>query len=440
MDKKDLKNLLVAHKIDVLRICFTDVQGRLKGLNIATNEVDKAVDEGIAFDGSSIDGFARIEESDLVAMPDLTSFRLFPFESGGTRSALVFCDILHPNGAPLESDPRRVLARALMRARSMGFDHYFVGPELEYFYFPNSQAPTPLDQTGYFDILPLDATAQARDRTLAVLAGMGMVMEATHHEVAVSQHEIDFQYADALKMADQIVLAKLVIKQVAAEHGLYASFMPKPIQGQNGSGMHVHQSLFKGNTNAFYSPDAPYNLSDTGRAYLAGLLAHAREMTAITNPTVNSFKRLVPGYEAPAYISWGRKNRSALVRVPAFKSGKGSSCRLEYRTPDPSANPYLAFAVMLHAGLEGIEKGLVPPEAAEQNLFHLSESQKAELGIVTLPGDLLTATREAEASPLVRKALGDALFETYLLNKKDEWERYRISVTDYELKTYLPIL
>ncbi len=440
MDKKELKNLLEEQKISVLRICFTDVQGRLKGLNISTNELDKAVDEGIAFDGSSIDGFARIEESDLVAMPDLQTVRLFPFESGGSRSALVFCNILRPDGSPLESDPRRVLARALTRATAMGFDHFFVGPELEFFYFPNPTTPTPLDQTGYFDILPLDATAQARDRTLSVLSGMGMVMEAAHHEVAVSQHEIDFQYAEALKMADQIVLAKLVIKQAAAEYGLYASFMPKPIQGQNGSGMHVHQSLFRGNVNAFYSGDAEYNLSATGRAYLAGLLAHAREMTAITNPTVNSFKRLVPGYDAPAYISWGRKNRSALVRVPAFKTGKANSCRLEYRTPDPSANPYLAFAVMLHAGLEGIEKGLVPPAAAEQNLFHLSESEKADLGIATLPGDLMTATKEAENSALVRKALGDALFETYLLNKKDEWERYRVAVTDFELKTYLPIL
>lgn len=440
MDRNEIMKLVAQHKVDIIRMSFTDVQGQLKGLNIGVSELERAMDEGIAFDGSSIEGFVRIEESDLVAVPDLRTFRLFPFDTGGLKSAIFICDVHKHDLTPFESDPRFVLKRALSRASEMGFEHYYVGPELEYFYFGSPDAATPQDHVGYFDILPLDQSSQAREQTLAVLRALGMDMEATHHEVAPGQHEIDYRYGDALKLADQIVLSKIVIKHLARERGLYATFMPKPVQGQNGSGMHVHQSLFTGDGNAFYSESDPYNLSDTARHYIAGLLEHAHEITAVTNQTVNSYKRLVPGYEAPAYVSWGRRNRSALVRVPSFKQGKASSCRVEYRAPDPASNPYLAFSVMLHAGLEGVQNKYALRAPVEDNIFSMSQARMDELDIRSLPGDLLSATKKAAKSSLVRMALGDSLFEKFIANKFAEWDRYRTQVTDYEIRTYLPVL
>jgi glutamine synthetase len=440
MDRKEIIDRVKSSGIAVLRLFFTDVVGRLKGLNISVSELERALDEGVNFDGSSIEGFARIEESDLLAMPDLDSFRLFPFESGGVKSAMFICDVLQADGRPLASDPRRVLRLTIEKAAAAGFARFLVGPELEYFYFPSDHEAVPLDASGYFDILPLDRCADARKAALSTLRAMGMIMEASHHEVAPSQHELDFRYGDAVTMADQIMIAKLVIKQVARANGVYATFMPKPIATENGSGMHVHQSLFNGRKNAFYSATDPYNLSAVARKYIAGLLVHSREITAVTNQCVNSYKRLVPGYEAPVNICWGRKNRSALVRVPSFRAGKSESCRVEYRAPDAAANPYLAFAVMLAAGLEGIRKGYALPEPVEHDTYHMTQAQRDGLQIASLPGDLNTATSEAARSQLLKDTLGEELTGKFLANKFEEWDRYRIHVTDYELKTYLPVL
>jgi glutamine synthetase len=440
MDKNDIRKAVADNGVQVLRLLFTDVIGRLKGLNITVDELDRALDEGVAFDGSSIEGFVRIEESDLLAQPDLSTFRVFPFDTGGVRSAIFICDVVHPDGQPLESDPRRVLRRAVERAREAGFDTFYVGPELEYFYFASERRPEPLDSAGYFDVLPLDRSADARKATLNQLRSMGIPMEASHHEVAASQHEIDYRYGEAIEMADTVVLSKVIIKEIARQHGMYASFMPKPIAAENGSGMHVHQSLFTKGANRFYSPDDPYNLSEVGRRYVAGLLTHAREITAVTNQWVNSYKRLVPGYEAPANICWGRRNRTALVRVPAFKEGKSQSCRVEYRAPDSAANPYLAFAVMLAAGLAGIEKGYDLPPATEKDTYRMTPEELEQHCIASLPGDLYGATLAASRSALVRETLGEDLANKFFANKLEEWDRYRVQVTDYEIATYLPAL
>ena len=428
------------HDVELVRIFFVDVQGRLKGLNIAVAELERALEEGVQFDGSSIEGFVRIEESDLIALPDQDTFRLFPFETGGMKTAMVMADVYKPDGTPFANDPRRVLRNALKSAEEAGFDQFFVGPELEFFYFSDNKTPIPVDEGGYFDTLPVDVDATAREEALFTLTKMGIKMEASHHEVAPSQHELDFRYSDALKMADQIMIAKLVIKEIARRHGLYATFMPKPISGVNGSGMHVHQSLFTDGKNAFYSSEDDYNLSEIGKHYLAGLLKHSKELTLITNPCVNSYKRLVPGYEAPTYITWGRRNRSALVRVPAFKPGHDKACRIEYRSPDPAANPYLAFAAMLNAGLKGIkeEYSLCPPK--EENLFHLSEDERKERGIDSLPGTLHSATKAANQSVFLKDTLGEDLHRKYIANKRVEWNQYRIQVTDFEIRTYLPLL
>ena len=440
MDKADIKRIVKDEGVQILRLMFVDVIGRLKGLNVTVSEMDRVLDEGVAFDGSSIEGFVRIEESDLIAAPDLSTFRVFPFESGGLKSAMFICDVLHPDGRPLESDPRRVLRRMIDKAATAGFDTVNFGPELEYFYFANDRDPTPVDSSGYFDLLPLDASVDARKKTLSVLQSMGIQMEASHHEVAPSQHEIDYRYGPAMKMADAVILSKVIVKEVARRNGLYASFMPKPIATENGSGMHVHQSLFNNGVNTFYSPDEAYNLSTIGQQYVAGLLRHSKEITAVTNQWINSYKRLVPGYEAPANICWGRRNRTALVRVPAFKEGKSSSCRVEYRAPDSAANPYLAFAVMLGAGLAGIENGYVLPAAIEDDTYRMSPEALASHAIESLPGDLFGATLEASKSALVRETLGEELANKFLANKFEECDRYRLQVTDYELRTYLPVL
>jgi len=428
------------HDVKFIRLWFTDIQGILKSFAITVEELEGALAEGMGFDGSSIQGFARIDESDMVALPDPDTFRLLPWRPREHNAvARMFCDVLRPGGEPFEGDPRYILKRNLKRAADLGYTFY-VGPELEYFYFQDSESTVPLDQGGYFDMTPRDAAIEMRKDTVLDLEDMGIGVEYSHHEVAPSQHEIDMRYTDALTMADNVMTYRLVVKEVALRHGVYATFMPKPVFGINGSGMHVHQSLFKGERNAFFDKDDEYHLSKIARSYIAGLLAHAPEITAVTNQWVNSYKRLVPGYEAPVYLSWARRNRSDLIRVPEYRPGREKATRLEYRSPDPACNPYLAFSVMLAAGLEGIEKGLEPPAPVEENVYEMSVEERQKRGISTLPASLLEAILLAEKSELVRKALGEHVFEAFIQNKKIEWENYRAQVTEYELKKYLPIL
>ncbi|MEE8619087.1 MAG: glutamine synthetase family protein, partial [Dehalococcoidales bacterium] len=374
------------------RLWFTDILGFLKSFAITVEELEDALEDGKGFDGSSIEGFARIDESDMVALPDPDTFQLIPWHPQEHHAvARVFCDILMPGGEPFEGDPRHVLKRNLKRAADMGYIFY-VGPELEYFYFRDSQGTEPLDQGGYFDLTPRDAATDMRRETVLTLEEMGIGIEYSHHEVAPSQHEIDMRYTDALAMADNVMTYRLVVKEVALRYGVYATFMPKPVFGINGSGMHVHQSLFKGDRNAFFDKNDEYHLSKVGKSYIAGLLKHAPEITAVTNQWVNSYKRLVPGYEAPVYLSWARRNRSDLIRVPEYRPGREKSTRVEFRSPDPACNPYLVFSVMLAAGLEGIEKGYEVPDPIEENVYEMSDEEKQRRGIETLPGSLLEAT------------------------------------------------
>jgi len=428
------------HDVKFIRMWFTDILGFLKNFAITVEELEGALEEGMGFDGSSIEGFARIDESDMVALPDPDTFRLLPWRSQEHHSvARMFCDILRPGGEPFEGDPRFVLKRNLKRAADLGYT-YYVGPELEYFYFRDSKGTEFLDQGGYFDLTPRDAATDMRKDTVLILEEMGIGVEYSHHEVAASQHEIDMRYTDALTMADNVMTYRLIVKEVALKYGVYATFMPKPVFGINGSGMHVHQSLFKGDRNAFFDKDDEYHLSKIAKSYVAGLLRHAPEITAVTNQWVNSYKRLVPGYEAPVYLSWARRNRSDLIRVPEYRPGREKATRIEFRSPDPACNPYLAFSVMLAAGLEGIEKGLEPPPPVEENVYEMTEQERRKRGISTLPASLLEATLLAEKSELVHKALGDHVFEAFIQNKKIEWDQYRTQVTEYELKKYLPIL
>ncbi len=426
--------------IKFIRLWFTDILGFLKNFAITVEELEGALEEGMGFDGSSIDGFACIDESDMVALPDPDTFRLLPWRSKEHPSvARMFCDILQPGGEPFEGDPRFVLKRNLKRAADKGYT-YYVGPELEFFYFRDSQGTEFLDQGGYFDLTPRDAATDWRKDTVLTLEEMGIGVEYSHHETAPSQHEIDIRYTDALTMADNVMTYRLVVKEVALKYGVYATFMPKPVLGVNGSGMHTHQSLFKGDKNTFFDPKDPYHLSKEAKCFVAGLLKHAPEITAVTNQWVNSYKRLVPGYEAPVYLSWARRNRSDLIRIPEYRPGREKSTRIEFRSPDPACNPYLAFSVMLAAGLEGIEKGYEAPEPIEENVYEMSEEERKKRGIDTLPASLQEAILLTEKSELVRKALGDHVFNAFIENKKIEWNQYRIQVTEYELKRYLPIL
>ena len=427
------------HDIKFIRLWFTDILGSLKSFAITVGELEQALEEGMGFDGSSIEGFARIDESDMVAMPDATTFQALPWRPQERGVARMFCDILHPDGTAFEGDPRYVLKRNLKRAADLGFTFY-VGPELEFFYFRNAEGTEVLDAGGYFDLTPLDVASDLRRQTVLTLEDMDIGVEYSHHEVAPSQHEIDLRYTDALTMADSAMTYRLVVKEVALANGVYATFMPKPIASENGCGMHTNQSLFKGDRNVFFSPDDPYHLSPIAKAYIAGLMRHARELTLITNQWVNSYKRLVPGYEAPVYITWARRNRSDLVRVPECKPGKDMATRIEYRAPDPACNPYLAFAVMLAAGLEGIERDYPLPEPTEENVFEMTDEERRERGIALLPGSLHEAIQVAEESELVRRCLGDHVFESLIKNKKIEWEAYRTHVTDFERERYLSIL
>ncbi|MGB6837671.1 MAG: glutamine synthetase family protein [Dehalococcoidia bacterium] len=425
--------------IKFIRFWFTDILGSLKSFTITVEELEEALEEGTGFDGSSIEGFARIDESDMMARPDPATFQVLPWRPREKGTARMFCDIYYPDGRPFEGDPRYVLKRNLKRAADLGYTFY-VGPELEYFYFRNSGAPEGLDQGGYFDLTSLDAATDLRRDTVLILEEMGIGVEYSHHEAAPSQHEIDLRYTDALTMADNAMTYRLVVKEVALANNVYATFMPKPLADQNGSGMHTHMSLFKGDRNAFFDPNDPYHLSALAKAYIAGVLHHAREITLVTNQCVNSYKRLVPGYEAPCYITWARRNRSDLIRVPEYKPGKEIATRIEYRAPDPACNPYLAFAAMLAAGLEGIEKEHDLPPPTEENVFEMSQEEQETRGIGTLPGSLIEAIHEAEQSDLLRRCLGDHVFDSLIANKKIEWDLYRKHVSGFELERYLPIL
>lgn len=437
--RQELIKLVKKNNVRYIRLWFTDVLGFLKGFTITVDELPRALGDGMGFDGSSIEGFARIEESDMIARPDISTFAILPWESKDQQVARMFCDIYTPDGKPFAGDPRFILKRNLERAKKMGFT-YYVGPELEYFYFNNPKNAIVLDRGGYFDLTPLDVAQSVRNETVSALEDLGIVVEYSHHEVASSQHEIDLRYSDALSMADNVMTYRLVAKEIAQAKGLHASFMPKPIFGINGSGMHTHQSLFKGSSNAFFEKKGEYHLSKVAKHYIAGLLKHAPEITAVTNQWVNSYKRLVPGYEAPVYICWAQQNRSALIRVPMYKPGKEKATRIEYRVPDPACNPYLAFSVMLASGLEGIEKNYALSKPSNDNIYHMTEEHRERSGIKSLPEDLLEAIKLTENSELVKKALGEELFHFFIRNKKMEWDEYKAQVTQYETNKYLPIL
>ena len=439
MTKKDIIKIVKSKKIGFLRLWFTDVLGFLKSFDIPVEELPGALKDGMGFDGSSIEGFSRIEESDMIVKPDPETFQIIPWIKEANPVARMFCDVVEPSGKPFIGDPRHVLKRNLAEASRMGYTFY-VGPELEYFYFRNTGGTEILDKGGYFDLTPMDIGQDLRRKTVIMLEKMGIEVEYWHHEVASSQHEIDLRYKEALTMADNVMTYRMAVKEVAMNANFYATFMPKPVSGINGSGMHTHMSLFKGKKNAFYDKNDKTHLSKTGKYFIAGLLKHAREICSVTCQWVNSYKRLVPGYEAPVYVSWAQKNRSALVRVPGYKPGKEKATRAELRNPDPACNPYLAFSVMLAAGLEGIKKRYTLPRETTDNVYSMTEKERKKAGIETLPASLFEAIELTEKSDLVRRALGDKVFEYFIRNKKDEWDEYRKQVTKYELGKYLAIL
>jgi glutamine synthetase len=425
--------------VKFVRFWFTDVLGVLKSFAVTDSEIEGAFDEGMGFDGSSIDGFTRIQESDMVAFPDASTFQTLPWRPEEQGVGRLFCDIMKPNGEPFEGDPRYALKRMLKKASDMGYTMY-VGPELEFFYFADDQDTQIIDKGGYFDLTPLDIASDLRRETVLTLEKMGIPVEYSHHEVAPSQHEIDLRYQDALTMADAVMTYRLVVKEVAMANGVYATFMPKPIAGINGSGMHVHQSLFTKDGNAFYDASKPGHLSDICKHYIAGLLKYAPEFCAVTNPLVNSYKRLVPGYEAPTYVSWAQANRSAMVRVPLYKPGKEAATRLELRSPDPSCNPYLAFACMLGAGLKGIEEKLELMPEATNDIFEMTEAELEAAGIGTLPGNLGEAIELFEKSETMKEILGEHIHSFYAENKKAEWADYIKDVSQWEVDRYLSVI
>ncbi len=435
--------------IRFVQLWFTDVLGTPKSFSITPAELEDALSEGMTFDGSAIDGFSRVQESDVLARPDPNTFQLLPWHGHGGRGdgpdapvARVFCDILTLDGSPFQGCPRHVLRRTLERARDRGFTFY-AAPEIEYFYFADSDPlhpPQGLDHGSYFELTVADRASDMRQRTVLTLEEMGIPVEHAQHEDAPSQHEIDLRYTDALTMADTVMTVRLVVKEMARQQGVHASFMPKPLAGVQGSGMHTHVSLFRDGANAFVDLERPHGLSLVAEGFIAGLLRHAGEITAITNQWVNSYKRLVSGYEAPVHRSWARNNRSALVRVPLVKDGKVESTRIEYRAPDSACNPYLAFAVILAAGLEGIEQHYELPPEADANLFDLSIEELGSKGIAHLPGSLNEALASMESSTLVAETLGDHVFEWFIRNKRAEWGEYKAHVSQFELDRYLPLL
>ncbi|MDA3021992.1 MAG: type I glutamate--ammonia ligase [Actinomycetota bacterium] len=445
MDKQAEFVLRTIEERDIrfVRLWFTDVLGTLKSVAIAPAELEGAFAEGIGFDGSAIEGFARVAESDMLAKPDPATFSLLPWRSEGPAVARMFCDILTPDGAPSYADPRYALKRILTKAANLGFTFY-THPEVEFYLFKESpsagQVPIPVDQYGYFDNAPHGVGHDFRRRAITMLEEMGISVEFSHHEGGPGQQEIDLRYADALTTADNLMTFRLVVQEVALEQGLYASFMPKPFRDQPGSGMHTHLSLFEGDRNAFFEAGALYQLSKVARSFIAGLIAHAPEITAVTNQWVNSYKRLAGGAEAPSWICWGHNNRSALIRVPMYKPAKGNSTRIEFRSMDSACNPYLALAVLLAAGLKGIEEGYELPDGAEDDVWSLTEAERKAMGMEPLPSSLNQATLIMERSELIAETLGEHVFDFFLRNKKAEWEEYRREVTQWELDRYLPQL
>ncbi len=442
MSSKEHERVLKTVKdegIDFIRLQFTDIFGIPKNVEIPAAKLAEVFSKGIAFDGSSIEGFMRISESDMYLQADPGTFTIYPWtlESGHAKTARIICDVLRPDGKPFEGDPRYVLRRAIAEGTKLGYAMY-AGAEAEFFLFRrNGQPSVELhDRGGYFDLNPLDQGEETRAAIVVALEKMGFEVEAAHHEVAHSQHEIDFRYADVLKTADNIVTFRFVVKTIAMLHGLHATFMPKPIAKINGSGMHTHISLFKNGKNIFYDPKDDYNLSETARQFLAGLVEHIAAITALANPLVNSYKRLVPGYEAPVNISWARINRSALIRVPASNTPEVST-RLELRSPDPSCNPYLAYAAILVAGLDGIRRKLRAPEAVEENIYKLTQAQRQERGIGSLPGSLAEALQALKRDEVIKAALGQHIVDKYIEAKEEELQEYQLAVTPWELEHYL---
>jgi glutamine synthetase len=438
--RKDVLKRVEKEGVEFVLLWFTDLEGHLKSFAITLSELEGALDDGMGFDGSSITGFNAIEESDMVAIPDPGTFQVMPWKEGETKVARMICDVVTPDGEPYEGDPRYVLRRALERMQSMGFDTFNVGPELEYFLFEDSTGTKTLDEGGYFAMTTMDAASELRQETVRALESVGIPIEYVHHEVGPSQHEIDMRFAPALEMADHTLTYRLIVKEIAKKAGYHATFMPKPIFGENGSGMHTHQSLFSDGRNAFFDADDQWNLSEVGKSFIAGQLRHAREIAAVFAQWVNSYKRLVPGYEAPVYVAWSRRNRSALIRIPLYKPGNEQATRAEIRCPDPACNPYLTFAALLHAGLEGIEKGYELPDPMETNLYHLTAEQRRERGIDALPETLGEAIDELSKSELVRKAFGPHIFDRYVELKRKEWDDYRVQLTDWEMQRYLAVL
>ncbi|MCM8901733.1 type I glutamate--ammonia ligase [Caldicoprobacter algeriensis] len=436
--KEDILRLVKELDVKFIRLQFTDILGTLKNVAITSEQLEKALDNKCMFDGSSIEGFVRIEESDMYLAPDPNSFAVFPWRPQPGRVARLICDVLNPDGTPFSGDPRYVLKRALKKAAEMGYDSFNVGPECEFFLFLTDSEGKPTikthDNAGYFDLGPVDLGEDARRNICLALEEMGFEIEASHHEVAPGQHEIDFKYQDALTTADNVMTFKMVVKTMAQRNGLHATFMPKPIFGINGSGMHTNVSLYKDGKNAFYDENDPLKLSQEAYWFIGGIIKHIKAITAITNPLVNSYKRLVPDYEAPVYIAWSARNRSPLIRIPA---AKGEATRLELRSPDPSCNPYLAFAVILAAGLDGIKNKIQPPPPTDKNIFRMSREERMKEGIDSLPASLEEAINEMEKSELVRETLGEHIFTKYIEAKRKEWEDYRTKITPWEIEHYL---
>ena len=436
--KEDIMELVKEEDVEFIRLQFTDIFGNLKNIAVTASQLEKALNNQCAFDGSSIEGFARIEESDMYLYPDLSTMEIFPWRPQQGKVARLICDIHTPNGEPFEGDPRYVLKRAIRRAADMGYT-FDVGPECEFFLFNTDENTLPTtithEQAGYFDLSPMDFGENARRDMVMMLESMGLVIEASHHESAPAQHEIDFRYDEALAAADNIMTFKLAAKTIAKRHGLHATFMPKPKDGVNGSGMHINMSLHRGGVNIFQDESDPMGLSREAYYFIGGLMKHMKGMAAVTNPLVNSYKRLVPGYEAPVYIAWSATNRSPLIRIPSCSGGSGT--RIELRSPDSAANPYLTLAVCLQAGLDGIANRIDPPGSVNRNIFAMSEQERAQLGIDSLPVTLWEAIGEMEKDPLIRETLGEHIFQKYVEAKKEEWHRYRCQVTEWEIQEYL---
>jgi glutamine synthetase len=437
--KEEILNSIEENQVRFLRLQFVDIGGNVKNVGIPVSQAEKALTTGIAFDGSSIEGFVRIEESDMILKPDYNTYCILPWDVSGGKVARLICDVYRPDGKPFEGDPRYVLKRAIAEAAKRGYVMNN-GPELEFFFFnkKDGEATTvPHDMGGYFDFPPVDQAEEIRQEIVNNLEKMDFNIEASHHEVSIGQHEIDFKYGDALRTADNVITFKFVTKTIAQKHGLHASFMPKPIFGINGSGMHTNISLFKNGKNAFYDESKDMQVSDTLRYFVGGLKKHVQSFTAVTNPIVNSYKRIVPGYEAPVYIAWSGANRSSMIRIPA---ARGSSTRVELRSPDPACNPYLSFAVILMAGLDGVENKIDPGEPTTLNLFHLDDEERKAHGIESLPGSLKEALDNLETDNIVRNALGEHVYEDFMRLGRAEWDAYRISVHDWEIKRYLNLI